>query len=152
EVRDRVRGAARRRSAGPPAGYLAGPRDPRLGAPGEPARGPAAHAGPGRGCGVGGGLLGNGPRARIVSPATPLLSDQATVISRTGADVGARTQLDGRAERGREHPFERDARARSTAPPRAGRSAQEAAILVVPAALGDAAPGRPGHLAARARL
>ena len=45
---DRVRGAADRRPAGPPARHHAGARDPRLGARGEPARGPAAHDRAGR--------------------------------------------------------------------------------------------------------
>src|ERR671918_86415 len=42
DERDRLRGAARRRSAGPPAGHHAGARAPRLGADGRPRRRTAA--------------------------------------------------------------------------------------------------------------
>ena len=149
EVRDRVRGAADRRSPGAPAGHHAGARDSRLGAGGEPAGRPPADHRPGRDRGPGRGAL---RRATNLSQ-NAATSGSSYRYSRSGADVIARSHVDGRAERGREHPFKRrDAWDRPIAVARARRPAQEAAVPVLPVAHGDAAAGRAGGLAARARL
>ena len=103
EVRDRVRGAADRRSPGAPAGHHAGARDSRLGAGGEPARGPAADDRAGRAPRPWSGRAS--PAAHRTFPNTPLLRDQATVIAGRGPmSVRGRTLTVEQKEVGNIHP------------------------------------------------
>ena len=104
EVRDRVRAAAHRRPAGASARHHAGARDPGLGADREPARGPGANdravrARRARGRGL----------ARPAQETFPCYA--ATSLASYRYSGGGRCRRepsrDGRAERGRQHPFSR---------------------------------------------